>query len=393
MEWTDDLDKCIRRVREAKKQKIALSLGYLGNIVDLWERFVKELDDTGELLVELGSDQTSCHDPFHGGYYPVQLTFDQATQMIADRPTHFRELVEESLRRQLAAIDRLAEAGMYFWDYGNAFLLECRRAGADVDFPGHDSTDSIRFKYPSYVQDIMGDVFSLGFGPFRWVCCSGDEKDLELTDRIARETLEKLAETEKSEEVRQQYADNIRWITEAPKHHLVVGSQARILYCDERGRMEVSLKFNKAVGDGRLKGPVVISRDHHDVSGTDSPFRETSNIEDGSAFTADMATQNFVGDSFRGATWVALHNGGGVGWGEVTNGGFGLVLDGSAEAAARAENMLSWDVCNGVARRCWSGNRLARHAIQESMNRNPLLKVFLPNYVQDQGILEKALKE
>jgi len=391
MEWTDDLDKCMQRIRQAKEQKAALSLGYLGNVVDLWERFAKEVDKTGDLLVELGSDQTSCHNPFNGGYYPVQLTFDEANHMMADRPEKFRELVEESLRRQLAAIDRLAQAGMRFWDYGNAFLLECRRAGADVDLPGEDN-NATRFKYPSYVQDIMGDVFSLGFGPFRWVCTSGDEKDLALTDSIAKTTLERLARSAATDQVAQQYADNIRWITEAPKHQLVVGSQARILYCDERGRMEVSLEFNKAVADGRLRGPVVISRDHHDVSGTDSPFRETSNIDDGSAFTADMAVQNFVGDSFRGATWVSLHNGGGVGWGEVINGGFGLVLDGSEEAASRAQKMLSWDVCNGVARRCWAGNRLAREAIEDSMNRNPLLKVFLPNQVQDTKLLDKIFK-
>jgi urocanate hydratase len=392
MEWSDNLDKIVERVRKARREKTALSLGYLGNVVDLWERFVKESDQTGELLVELGSDQTSCHNPFNGGYYPAQLTFDEANKMMADRPEKFREVVQESLRRHLEAIDRLAKAGMHFWDYGNAFLLECRRAGANVDPPGlEESSSSIKFKYPSYVQDIMGDVFSLGFGPFRWVCCSGDEKDLETTDRIAHETLERLARAAATNEVANQYADNIRWIVEAPKHRLVVGSQARILYCDERGRSEVSLAFNAAVGDGRLRGPVVITRDHHDVSGTDSPFRETSNIEDGSAFTADMAVQNFVGDSFRGATWVSLHNGGGVGWGEVINGGFGLVLDGSEEAAARAKSMLNWDVCNGVARRCWSGNPLARQAIQESMKTNPSLNVFLPNRVENETILEKAL--
>ncbi|KGL97146.1 Urocanate hydratase, partial [Charadrius vociferus] len=375
--------------RDARKNKIALSLGYHGNVVDLWERLVYELDTTGELLVDLGSDQTSCHNPFSGGYYPVQLGFEEAKQLLSTNPGKFRTLVQESLKRQVAAINRLADKGMFFWDYGNAFLLEAQRAGADVEKRGGNKTE---FRYPSYVQHIMGDIFSLGFGPFRWVCTSGDPQDLATTDSIAMSVLEDSIRQGVSTSVKQQYHDNIRWIREAGRHSLVVGSQARILYSDQRGRVSIAVAINRAISEGRIKAPVVLSRDHHDVSGTDSPYRETSNIYDGSAFCADMAVQNFVGDAFRGATWVALHNGGGVGWGEVINGGFGLVLDGSTEAEERAKMMLSWDVSNGVARRCWSGNDYAYETICQAMKENATLKVTLPHKVVDEDLLEQALK-
>uniref|UniRef100_A0A8C9U7Q7 Urocanate hydratase n=1 Tax=Serinus canaria TaxID=9135 RepID=A0A8C9U7Q7_SERCA len=345
MEISNNLDHCIARLREARKKKIALSLGYHGNVVDLWERLVHELDTTGELLVDLGSDQTSCHNPFNGGYYPVQLSFEEGKQLLSSNPGKFRTLVQESLKRHVAAINKLADKGMFFWDYGNAFLLEAQRAGADVAKKGANKTE---FRYPSYVQHIMGDIFSLGFGPFRWVCTSGDPRDLATTDSIAMSVLEDSIRQGVSTSVKQQYHDNIRWIREAGRHSLVVGSQARILYSDQKGRVSIAVAINRAISEGKIKAPVVLSRDHHDVSGTDSPFRETSNIYDGSAFCADMAVQNFVGDAFRGATWVALHNGGGVGWGEVINGGFGLVLDGSNEAEERAKMMLSWDVSNGA---------------------------------------------
>uniref|UniRef100_A0A6I8N6N1 urocanate hydratase n=1 Tax=Ornithorhynchus anatinus TaxID=9258 RepID=A0A6I8N6N1_ORNAN len=354
MEITDNLDHCITRLREARKKKISLSLGYHGNVVDLWERLVFELDTTGDLLVDLGSDQTSCHNPFNGGYYPVQLSFQEANELMATNPAKFRDLVQESLRRQVAAINRLSEKNFFFWDYGNAFLLEAQRAGADIEKKGAKKTE---FRYPSYVQHIMGEIFSLGFGPFRWVCTSGDPQDLETTDLIATTVLEEAIKQGVKASVKQQYIDNIRWIQEAGKHKLA---------------------------------PVVLSRDHHDVSGTDSPYRETSNIYDGSAFCADMAVHNFVGDSFRGATWVALHNGGGVGWGEVINGGFGLVLDGTEGAECRAKMMLGWDVSNGVARRCWSGNRNAYEIICQTMDENQKLKVTLPYTVADESILEKA---
>uniref|UniRef100_A0A7N4PD68 Urocanate hydratase n=1 Tax=Sarcophilus harrisii TaxID=9305 RepID=A0A7N4PD68_SARHA len=347
MEVTDNLDHCIKRLREARKKKIVLSLGYHGNVVDLWERLVHELDTTGELLVDLGSDQTSCHNPFNGGYYPVQLSFQEANQLMATNPAKFRDLVKESLKRHVAAINRLAEKNFFFWDYGNAFLLEAQRAGADVMRKGGNKTE---FRYPSYVQHIMGDIFSLGFGPFRWVCTSGDPQDLVTTDLLATSVLEEAIKHGVKDSVKQQYADNIRWIREAGKHKLVVGSQARILYSDQKGRVAIAVAINQGIAQGKIKAPVVLSRDHHDVSGTDSPFRETSNIYDGSAFCADMAVQNFVGDAFRGATWVALHNGGGVGWGEVINGGFGLVLDGTEEAERKARMMLNWDVSNGVSR-------------------------------------------
>uniref|UniRef100_A0A8B9MAQ1 Urocanate hydratase 1 n=1 Tax=Accipiter nisus TaxID=211598 RepID=A0A8B9MAQ1_9AVES len=352
-------------------------------------RLVYELDTTGELLVDLGSDQTSCHNPFSGGYYPVQLGFEEAKQLLSTNPGKFRTLVQESLKRHVAAINRLADKGMFFWDYGNAFLLEAQRAGADVQKRGANKTE---FRYPSYVQHIMGDIFSLGFGPFRWVCTSGDPQDLATTDSIAMSVLEESIRQGVSTSVKQQYHDNIRWIREAGRHSLVVGSQARILYSDQRGRVSIAVAINRAISEGRIKAPVVLSRDHHDVSGTDSPYRETSNIYDGSAFCADMAVQNFVGDAFRGATWVALHNGGGVGWGEVINGGFGLVLDGSKEAEERAKMMLSWDVSNGVARRCWSGNDYAYEMICQTMKENAALKVTLPHKVVDENILEQALK-
>ncbi|XP_068109174.1 urocanate hydratase [Hyperolius riggenbachi] len=385
MEVSKSLDACVLRIRKARKAKEALSLGYHGNIVDLWQRLVEEYEKTGELLVDLGSDQTSCHNPFNGGYYPVQLSLQKANEMLCNNPLEFHHLVQESLCRHVAAINKLSAKGMFFWDYGNAFLLEAQRAGADVTQRG-----STEFRYPSYVQHIMGDIFSLGFGPFRWVCTSGDPTDLATTDEIASTVLEDIAQGA-SDLVKKQYQDNIRWIREAGKHQLVVGSQARILYSDQKGRIAIAVAINSAVADGRVKAPVVISRDHHDVSGTDSPYRETSNIYDGSAFCADMAVQNFVGDSFRGATWVALHNGGGVGWGEVINGGFGLVLDGSPEAEHNTKMMLSWDVSNGVARRCWCGNKNAYETIFQTMEENRNLRVTLPYAVRDQSILEKAL--
>ncbi|KAJ8408990.1 hypothetical protein AAFF_G00240110 [Aldrovandia affinis] len=388
MEVTSDLDHCIQRIRDSKMSKTPLSLGYHGNIVDLWERLLIEYESTGELLVDLGSDQTSLHNPFSGGYYPAGLSLHQANQLMATDPTRFRTAVQESLCRQVAAINKLSEAGMHFWDYGNAFLLEAQRAGADVEKSGAGKTE---FRYPSYVQHIMGDIFSLGFGPFRWVCTSGDPRDLAQTDDIAATVLEDISASV-SERVRQQYNDNIRWIRQAGKHNMVVGSQARILYSDQKGRVLIALAINRAIADGRVSAPVVISRDHHDVSGTDSPFRETSNVYDGSAFCADMAVQNFVGDAFRGATWVALHNGGGVGWGEVMNGGFGLVLDGSVEAGRRASMMLNWDVSNGVARRCWSGNANAYDTIQRTMEEHSHLRVTMPFPVEDERVLDRALQ-
>ncbi|XP_051873408.1 urocanate hydratase isoform X7 [Pristis pectinata] len=390
MQVTNSLDQCVAQIREARRMKKALSLGYHGNVVDLWERLVQESERTGELLVDLGSDQTSCHNPFSGGYYPVQLTFEAANQMMHTDPKEFQRLVQESLRRQVTAINKLSEKGMFFWDYGNAFLLEAKRAGADVMKDGGGGTE---FKYPSYVQHIMGDIFSLGFGPFRWVCTSADPNDLAETDAIVSSILEKMMSEEETEgAVKQQYSDNIQWIRQAAKHKLVVGSQARILYSDQRGRISIAVAINQAVAAGRIKAPVVISRDHHDVSGTDSPFRETSNIYDGSAFCADMAVQNFVGDSFRGATWVALHNGGGVGWGEAINGGFGLVLNGSKDAEERARMMLNWDVSNGVARRCWSGSAGAYQTICRTMRENSGLSVTLPHRVEDEAMLDRALR-
>ncbi|XP_060691281.1 urocanate hydratase [Hemiscyllium ocellatum] len=391
MQISNSLDQCIAQLREARQKKTALSLGYHGNVVDLWERLVQECEQTGELLVDLGSDQTSCHNPFSGGYYPAQLTFEAANQMMHTDPKTFRSLVQESLRRQVTAINKLSEKGMFFWDYGNAFLLEAKRAGADVEKAGGGK---LEFKFPSYVQHIMGDIFSLGFGPFRWVCTSADPADLMETDAIATAVLEEIThEAETSSYVKQQYTDNIRWIRQAAKHNMVVGSQARILYSDQKGRVKIAVAINRAIAAGKITAPVVISRDHHDVSGTDSPFRETSNIYDGSAFCADMAVQNAIGDAFRGATWVALHNGGGVGWGEVVNGGFGLVLDGSAEAEERAKMMLNWDVSNGVSRRCWSGNARAYETICRTMNEHSDLRVTLPHAVEDEEILDRALQQ
>ncbi|XP_064488264.1 urocanate hydratase-like [Ornithodoros turicata] len=384
-EVIEDLDELMHRIREAKSKKQVVSIGYIGNIVDLWERLSLEAEKTGELLVELGSDQTSCHNPFNGGYYPVQLSYEEANEKMRSDPRNFKMLVQESLRRHVAAINKLAKRGMCFWDYGNAFLLEASRAGADVARKG------IKFSYPSYVQDIMGDIFSLGFGPFRWVCTSGLAEDLKTTDRLAKEVLHRLRQTDVPDKVKEQYADNITWLEKAAIHNLVVGSQARILYSDRTGRVEIALAFNKAIREGQLKGPVVLSRDHHDVSGADSPYRETSNVYDGSAFTADMAVQNFVGDALRGATWVALHNGGGVGWGEVINGGFGCLLDGSKEADGRVTSLLSWDVNNGVTRRSWSGNQNAFDTIQRAMKEEPKLRVTLPNRCDD-SVLENAIK-
>ncbi|KAJ7359058.1 Urocanate hydratase [Desmophyllum pertusum] len=389
MEYTSDVDICMDLIRKARQMKKPHSLGYHGNVVDLWERLVQEYESTGELLVELGSDQTSLHNPFNGGYYPVQVKFEEANEIMKHDPERFKALVQESLCRQVAAINKLTARGMFFWDYGNAFLLEASRAGADVCKEGAPLGV---FRYPSYVQDIMGDIFSMGFGPFRWICTSGLAADLVTTDEIAKKVFEEIIAEGLPAEVKAQYEDNMKWIEEAQQHQLVVGSQARILYSDQRGRVALAEAFNKAINEGRLLGCVVISRDHHDVSGTDSPYRETSNIYDGSSFCADMAVQNAIGDSFRGATWVALHNGGGVGWGEVINGGFGLVLDGSQEASDRARMMLSWDVSNGVARRSWSGNLHAKHAICKAMEQNPLLKVTIPSHVEDVTLLENALK-
>jgi urocanate hydratase len=372
----DDLDKIMDRIREVKSSKKAVSIAYQGNIVDLWEK----LDEAG-INVEMGSDQTSLHNPFAGGYYPAGLTLDESKQMMAYEPEKFREKVWESLRRHVAAINRLTAKGMYFFDYGNAFLLEASRAGADI--MKQDGT----FRYPSYVQDIMGPMcFDYGFGPFRWVCASGDPSDLDITDQIAMEVLEKLA-LESPAEIMQQMHDNIRWIREAKQNKLVVGSQARILYADCDGRTRIAAAFNEAIRQGKLKGPVVLGRDHHDVSGTDSPYRETSNIYDGSSFTADMAVQNFVGDSFRGATWVSLHNGGGVGWGEVINGGFGMLLDGSTECDRRIHMMLHWDVNNGISRRSWARNEGAVFSIKRAMAKEPRLSVTLPQMV-DETLLE-----
>jgi urocanate hydratase len=341
--------------------------------VDLWEKLADE-----NIEVEIGSDQTSLHNPWAGGYYPAGLSFEESNHMMAYEPEKFRLKVQESLRRQVNAINRLTDQGMYFFDYGNAFLLEASRAGADI----MKTEDT--FRYPSYVQDIMGPMcFDYGFGPFRWVCASGDPADLDATDHIAMEVLEQLA-LESPAEIMQQMHDNIRWIREAKQNKLVVGSQARILYADCEGRTRIAAAFNQAIRQGKLKGPVVLGRDHHDVSGTDSPYRETSNIYDGSSFTADMAVQNFVGDSFRGATWISLHNGGGVGWGEVINGGFGMLLDGSAECDRRLNMMLHWDVNNGISRRSWARNEGAVFSIKRAMEKEPLLKVTLPNLVNDQ---------
>lgn len=372
-EIIDDVDKAIDAALEWQKKKQAHSIAYLGNVVDLWERLAER-----DIKVDLGSDQTSLHNPWAGGYYPVGLSYEQSIEMMAHSPEKFKEAVQASLRRQVAAINKLTAKGMYFFDYGNAFLLESSRAGADIMAP-----NGIDFRYPSYVQDIMGPMcFDYGFGPFRWVCTSSLSEDLEVTDNLAMQVLEDIAKDAPAE-ISQQMRDNIRWISEAKKNKLVVGSQARILYADAEGRIKIAKAFNDAIRDGRLKQPVVLGRDHHDVSGTDSPFRETSNIYDGSKFTADMAIQNVIGDSFRGATWVSIHNGGGVGWGEVINGGFGMVLDGSAEAERRLKLMLLWDVNNGISRRSWARNEGAMFAIKRAMEEYPEMKVTVPNLADD----------
>jgi urocanate hydratase len=374
--WVDevytDLDELIQRMQKARTHKEAVSLAYQGNIVDLWETLVEK-----NIPVELGSDQTSLHNPWAGGYYPVGMSFTDAQRVMADNPDQFIQAVQQSLIRQVNAINQLTAKGMYFFDYGNAFLLEASRAGADIVLPDGG------FKYPSYVQDIMGPLcFDYGFGPFRWVCTSGLEQDLAVTDQIAADVLEAIAQTAPAE-IRQQLHDNIHWIKAARENKLVVGSKARILYADAEGRTQIATAFNAAIQSGAISAPVVLGRDHHDVSGTDSPYRETSNIYDGSQFTADMAVQNFVGDAFRGATWVSLHNGGGVGWGEVINGGFGLVLDGSKEAESRLKSMLFWDVNNGIARRSWARNPGAIFTAKRAMRAEPLLSVTLPHLVDD----------
>lgn len=368
----DNLDELFVHVNEARAKKIARSFAYQGNVVDLWEYAAEH-----NISVDLGSDQTSLHNAFAGGYYPVGYSFEESKTMMAENPEKFKDEVYASLRRHVAAINKLTAKGMYFFDYGNAFLLESSRANADI------LKEDGSFRYPSYVQDIMGPMyFDYGFGPFRWVCTSGKPEDLAVTDEIACKVLENIAK-ESPEEIRQQMHDNIQWIKGAQTNHLVVGSQARILYADCEGRTKIAAEFNKAIADGRLTAPVVLGRDHHDVSGTDSPFRETSNIYDGSSFTADMAIQNVIGDGFRGATWVSIHNGGGVGWGEVINGGFGMVLDGSKEADVRLHRMLHWDVNNGIARRNWARNEGAIFAIKRAMQVEPLLKVTIPNMVDD----------
>jgi urocanate hydratase len=368
----DNMNELIAQVRTAVAQKKAVSFAYIGNVVDVWEKF----DEEG-LYVDLGSDQTSLHNPWAGGYYPAGFSLEESNRMMAQEPERFREEVRKTLRRHAAAVNNHTAKGTYFFDYGNAFLLEASRAGADVMAP-----DGIRFRYPSYVQDILGPMcFDYGFGPFRWVCCSGKPEDLETTDRIAQSVLEEM-KRRAPEEISQQMADNIQWIKEAGKNKMVVGSQARILYADAEGRIRIAAAFNKAIAEGQI-GPVVLGRDHHDVSGTDSPYRETSNIYDGSSFTADMAVQNFAGDAFRGATWVSLHNGGGVGWGEVINGGFGMLLDGTPDADRRLRSMLHWDVNNGIARRSWARNKEAIFAAKRAMEAEPKLKLTLPNIVDD----------
>ncbi|XP_004365980.1 urocanate hydratase [Capsaspora owczarzaki ATCC 30864] len=378
-EYHSDLTALVARIKQARAAREVVSIGYLGNVVDLWEHFAKE----PELLVELGSDQTSLHNPFMGGYYPAGLTYEESNTMMREKPEAFREAVNDSLRRQVDAINRLVARGMRFWDYGNSFMLQAGRAGANILRPDGG------FLYPSYVEDIMGDIFSLGFGPFRWVCTSGKREDLLLTDQLAAEVIRE-AMKEASDRSRMQYDDNLLWITSVDEHQLVVGSQARILYSDATGRARIAAAMNTALREGRLSGPVVLSRDHHDVSGTDSPWRETSHIRDGSMFCADMAIQNVIGDSFRGATWVSIHNGGGTGWGEAMNGGFGMVLDGSSDAERRARHMLHWDVNNGIARRAWAGVDNAEFQIRAAMKEEPLLTVTMPHHA-DQALLTRIL--
>lgn len=378
--WVDevhtDVHAVIDRAEAARAEGNTLSLAYEGNIIDLWEALVQR-----GIKVDIGSDQTSLHNPFAGGYYPAGFSLEQSNAMMADAPERFHDEVYKSLKRHTAAINTLADQGMYFFDYGNAFLLESSRAGADVVKPSGSA--ELEFRYPSYVQDILGPLcFDYGFGPFRWVCCSGLEEDLDTTDRLAAEILESLL-VGAPDDIRGQIQDNLTWIRQAKQNQLVVGSQARILYADAQGRMKIAERFNQAIASGELKGPIVLGRDHHDVSGTDSPYRETSNIYDGSRYTADMAVQNFAGDAFRGATWISLHNGGGVGWGEVMNGGFGMVLDGSTDSDRRLKSMLHWDVNNGIARRAWARNQEAITAIERAMEMEPNLKVTLPNRVDD----------
>jgi Urocanate hydratase len=383
--WVEEvitnMEELVRRIKKARELNEAVSLAYQGNIVDLWEKLADH-----DIRVDIGSDQTSLHNPWAGGYYPVGLTFDESNRMISEDPEKFKSYVRKSLIRQVEAINRHTKKGTYFFDYGNAFLLEASRAGADVLKPDGE------FRYPSYVQDIMGPLcFDYGFGPFRWVCCSNDPADLAVTDNIAASILEKIIK-EAPEEIRQQLKDNIHWIKEAGKNKLVVGSQARILYADAEGRIAIADAFNNAVAEGKLKAPVVIGRDHHDVSGTDSPYRETSDISDGSKFTADMAVQNVIGDSFRGATWVSLHNGGGVGWGEVINGGFGMVLDGLESTGEKLRMILHWDVNNGIARRSWARNKGAMFAIDREMKRTEGLVVTVP-YQADDNLIEELFTE
>ncbi len=381
--WVDetesDLDKVLRRIDQAVKNRQPLSLGYLGNVVDLWDRLV-----ASGIEIDLGSDQTSLHNPYAGGYYPSGLTFEASNRMMRTDPAGFKEKVQESLRRQVESINAMSERGMHFWDYGNAFLLEASRAGAAVTDPGGG------FRFPSYVEDIMGPMcFDLGFGPFRWVCTSGDSKDLLKSDEIAAEVLDAMA-ADAPPEIKNQLLDNLRWIREAAGHEMVVGSQARILYSDAEGRKNIALAFNAAIRQGRISAPIVLGRDHHDVSGTDSPYRETANIRDGSNLCADMAVHNVIGDAFRGATWVSLHNGGGVGWGEVINGGFGMVIDGSDDADRRIRSMIAWDVTNGLARRAWARNPEARFAVSRAMESDSELKVTLPHEA-DAALIEQAL--
>ncbi|HAS35901.1 MAG TPA: urocanate hydratase [Flavobacteriales bacterium] len=380
-EVVEDLDELLTKVQENRRIQEVKAYAYLGNIVDLWEKLVE-----AEIPVDLGSDQTSLHNPWAGGYYPVGLSYEESNRMLAEEPEKFKERIQETLRRHATAVNALADRGMYFFDYGNAFLLEAGRAKADVFKKNGD------FKYPSYVQDIMGPMcFDYGFGPFRWVCTSGKPEDLATSDRIAAEVLERLMQ-DSPKEIQQQMADNIRWIKAAGENKMVVGSQARILYADAQGRIAIAKAFNDAIANGDLSAPVVLGRDHHDVSGTDSPYRETSNIYDGSQFTADMAVQNFAGDAFRGATWISLHNGGGVGWGEVMNGGFGMLLDGSSDAERRLKMMLHWDVNNGIARRSWARNEEAVFAIKRAMEDEPRLKVTLPNFVDEKLLNDLGLK-
>lgn len=379
-EYYDDIDKLLIRAEQARRNKEAVSIGFLGNVVDLWERIVKS-----DFNIELGSDQTSLHNPYSGGYYPVGLTYEQANEMIALKPEEFIKYVQNSLIRQVDAINQLASKGLYFWDYGNAFLLESKRAGANI-------LDGDKFKYPSYVENIMGPIcFDYGFGPFRWVCTSGNLKDLDVTDKIAQKIIENMLK-ECPIEIKQQLEDNLKWIKEAGKNKMVVGSQARILYADAEGRIKIAKAFNDAIANGEISAPIVLGRDHHDVSGTDSPYRETANIYDGSQFTADMAVQNFVGDAFRGATWISLHNGGGVGWGEVINGGFGMVIDGTVDSERRLKSMLHWDVNNGISRRSWARNQGATNAITRAMEVEPNLKVTIP-YLANESDIAHILNE